>query len=191
MVVAEGLAAYPSASFDDWASYADAVVIVHIDSERAEPADEDRRRGEGLVPRTVTATASEVVWTYPGGPGTPDGPFEFLTAGWILHDGREHPMRYAGGARLEVGSSYLMPIFQDRATREWAALSTTAAFPVDGERAVTAAAESGGPDVGMTPSAVATAMEGATPEAVAMEHRELSPRDRYLAVVADSPGGDG
>jgi hypothetical protein len=84
-----------------------------------------------------------------------------------------------------------MPIFQDRATREWAALSTTAAFPVDGERAVTAAAESGGPDVGMTPSAVATAMEGATPEAVAMEHRELSPRDRYLAVVADSPGGDG
>src|SRR5262245_20669383 len=176
VVVASGLAAYPSESFDDWASYADAVVIVRIDHERAEPADEDRRRGEGLIPRTVAATISEVVWTYPGGPEMPDGPFEFLTAGWILHDGQEHPMRYGGAARLEVGSSYLMPIFQDRATGDWAALSSTSAYAVDGQRAVSAATESGGPGVGMTPSAVARAMEGATPETVAVEHRELSPR---------------
>ncbi|HET6951770.1 MAG TPA: hypothetical protein VFI47_15420 [Acidimicrobiales bacterium] len=194
-VVATGLAAWPSSSFDDWASYGDAVVILQIESERAEPmSDDEVQRGEGLGLRTVSGTVTQLVWTYPGGPAPPTTSFEFLTAGWIVREGRSSPMRYAGAIRLEVGSSYLMPIFQDRTTGSWAPLSSTAAFPVDDESAIeqvaTTAEEGAGPEVAMTPSGVAAAMQAASPAPAAAANRQLAPRDRYLAVVAEQTTAD-
>src|SRR5687768_6425098 len=63
VVVAHGADTLPFRNSADWVSYADAVVVATVDSERRiEPTAEEVRLGEGLVGRTLTLSVSDVLW---------------------------------------------------------------------------------------------------------------------------------
>ncbi|HYU67298.1 MAG TPA: hypothetical protein VEK09_11125, partial [Jatrophihabitantaceae bacterium] len=58
-----GSLGWPSKSLTDWVSYADVVVVVHVDSERPQPESDDvKRTGEGLVGRSVEVSVTSTLW---------------------------------------------------------------------------------------------------------------------------------
>jgi hypothetical protein len=190
--------AVPVASFDDWASYSDAVIVATAKSEsELAVSDAEAASGEGMVPRMVSADVVEVLWRHPDGPAEPPDTIEFLSAGWIRGDGTQHEMAYEGAVRVEVGSTYLMPISYDPGDDEWAPLTPSSVVLLDDEASVAqvpdaaAQAEDTGPAVAMTSGDLAAAMDQATPDPVAEANRHLPARERYVAVLTAREAASG
>lgn len=109
-VAAVADALIPSSSFQDWVTFADAVVVVDAFAEdEMEPAKEVEEVGEGMIGRVVTVRLVEVLWTRSGAYRPPEQ-FAFKTAGWAFNAEGRRPMSFDGGARIEVGQRYLMPL---------------------------------------------------------------------------------
>lgn len=190
MIVGEGQTVVPSDTLEDWVSYGDALAVIVIAAEREDPRDAvTEKTGEGMVTRTLTIDVEEIGWQREG----TSIPEEFTVGalGWGLKDGTLVPMKSSESPRLEVGGRYLVML---------ATLLGTLT-PVPGAIAVVRDEK-----VVVPPEARTTAwsrqLDGATlpdaaatvartePDALAAQHFDLEPEDRYQAVLAARrPGG--
>lgn len=116
----------PNQSLTDWVSYANQVSVVTVLSEaEIEPPPEVRARREGYIGRTVVLRIDDTLWTAPGVSAV-QGQISMTVIGWHLKGARKIPF----GGRLEVGTTYVMPIASIKG--QWADASVTAPVPTAG-----------------------------------------------------------
>jgi hypothetical protein len=188
--------AVPTWSFGDWVSYADQVSVVTVVAERQLPlGPEEIANDEGYVGRTVTLELERTIWRRPGAPEARTR-LTVLTWGWILNEGRMGAM-VPGGARLEVGHRYVLPLarFTAEGKSRWSVFADgDGNFPLDG--AVIVDGQIGresppGDDSypgterlgGMTVDELAARLAAAKPDPLAVEHAKLDPIARWEAVA--------
>jgi hypothetical protein len=144
IALGEGSDRTASQSVNDWATYADHVLVVTVVAEnRQAPVKRDVDRGEGLVARTVKLRVDKVLWSAPDAPrAAPAGTLKLAAAGWIFNenDGAdERKMALKGSARLDVGHTYIKalewvddPCFPDPKKGSWEGLGSGDTVPFDG-----------------------------------------------------------
>ncbi|MEU6106247.1 hypothetical protein [Streptomyces flaveolus] len=117
-----------SAAAQEWVAYGDHAAVVRVTGESA--AEPDPKDGD-YVPRTVTATVTQVIWSRPGAPRLP-GEFTLRAHGWYttLWGGREEVAR-EGAPRLEPGHTYVVGVIGTRSGAEL--IGDDAALPYDDE----------------------------------------------------------
>ncbi len=94
-----------SAAAEEWVAHGDHAAVIRVTRETAD--DPDPKDGD-YVPRTVTATVTEVVWSRPGATRLPEQ-ITLRAHGWYstLWGGREEAAR-EGAPRLEPGHTYVV-----------------------------------------------------------------------------------
>jgi hypothetical protein len=116
--------ALPFDTAQDWVTYADYLVEVTVDSERAIPTAPSSfpatakgrpppASGDVHLGREVTAsTSSSPVWTRPTLVRSRLLPTSISLAagGWVVHDGKRKPFESGNRPRLEIGRHYLAAI---------------------------------------------------------------------------------
>ncbi|MER7191471.1 hypothetical protein [Streptomyces flaveolus] len=117
-----------SAAAQEWVAYGDHAAVVRVTRESA--AEPDPKDGD-YVPRTVTATVTQVIWSRPGAPRLPEE-FTLRAHGWYttLWGGREEAAR-EGAPRLEPGHTYVVGVIGTRTGAEL--IGDDAALPYDDE----------------------------------------------------------
>ncbi|MFT4294017.1 MAG: hypothetical protein QM582_01230 [Micropruina sp.] len=101
----------PSATPIDWATYADHLVTVTVESERRLPISEDEREaGEGSIARELTMTVTDVPWSRPGTSTAAPKTLTWPELGWTFDREGERPLRMSGVPWVEVGRNYLIPV---------------------------------------------------------------------------------
>jgi hypothetical protein len=179
--------AFPSDTASDVVSYADHVALVTAITETDAPstaASTSSPGGEHVVMRTITFRVDRTLWSRPDAPTAP----KHLTAlwwGWLLRDGKRTPFIVHGAPAVFLGARYVMPIAYDGTT--FSAIQPFAVFRV-GRNGIT-------PEEQDTPLArvlagasldgVSALFSAAEPDPVAEQHRNLLPRARLAAVIAD------
>ena len=155
LVVSSDDAYWANSTIADWATMATQLSVVEVVAETALPFESET--GEGLQGRTVTLRVVETVWAdgttpWPGiehidqqiqeadgadfDPAAGrrvdllDGEFEFTANGWAVSDQQRRAFRAETGVRLEVGSTYLMPLLPFDDNGDWAVASFNALMPV-------------------------------------------------------------
>lgn len=109
--MAEGLEALPSGSAVAWRTYADHLVVVHVDSEkRLRPTIDEIEAKEGFIPRQVTLTVKSNVWSRPGTRSRTPTTMKWTSGGWAFSGSKEQPLRLDGVPWLLTGHDYLVPI---------------------------------------------------------------------------------
>ncbi len=111
--------AYPQDTLTDLVSYADEVSVAVVTGERPLPTGPEEETG-GYYGRAVTVRIEDTVWRGPSGLTAPRT-FEFVTWGWS--GSYDDAIAGCGGARLEVGKRYLLPLA--RADGRWWAFGDT------------------------------------------------------------------
>lgn len=155
LVVGHGADRFPDESLSDWVSFADQLSAVTVIREEEAPDDDVLSRGEGYISRTVTLSVENTFWNRPGAPSV-SGTFDVITDGWLMADGRRAPFALEGGPRLEVGSTYLVPLVRaPRDGAEWTPLSTGSTLEMEGD-AISI------DDVAGEPGAIARSLVGAS-----------------------------
>ncbi|WP_225631339.1 hypothetical protein [Streptomyces solaniscabiei] len=117
-----------SAAAQEWVAYGDHAAVVRVTRESA--TEPDPKDGD-YVPRTVTATVTQVIWSRPGAPRLPEE-FTLRAHGWhtTLWGGREEVAR-EGAPRLEPGHTYVVGVIGTRTGAEL--IGDDAALPYDDE----------------------------------------------------------
>ncbi|MFG3222482.1 hypothetical protein [Streptomyces sp. NPDC048185] len=119
-----------SAAAQEWVAYGDHAAVVRVVRESAAPADP---KDGDYVPRTVTATVTQVIWSRPGAPRLP-GEVTLRAHGWYttFWGGREEAAR-EGAPRLEPGHTYVVGLIGGRSGDRSAAelIGDDAALPYD------------------------------------------------------------
>lgn len=146
---------WPNSTIEDWATIATQLSVVEVVAERDLPLKSET--GEGFQARTVTLRVVETVWadgTTPW-PGIEpideqieekdsaafdtlehrkveqlDGEFEFTANGWAVSGDQRRAFAAETGVRLEVGSTYIIPLLPYDAKGDWAAASFDAILPL-------------------------------------------------------------
>lgn len=188
--------ALPSATLEDWVSYADQVSAVTVVAEHQLPLGPDElANAEGSVARTVTLEIERTLWRRPGAPRA-QRRVTFDTWGWRLHEGRMTPMNQ-GGARLEVGRRYVLPLvlFTFEGEEGWGVLADgDANFPLGGSTIVDGQVErpaKPGSDpypglevfTGVTLDAFAARLARTKADPLAAKYADLDPLARWEAVA--------
>lgn len=185
-VVADGLDLLPHSTLEDWVTYSDAVVVVNVNREtEIAPSVDEIKAGEGMIMRTVQVEVSDTVWSRDEAPSAP-ATFEFVTYGWVFKGDKRTVIGEAGGARIEVGRSYLVPLVRFE-TGEWAPISSQEVLvwndgvgvlenPATASAAVKAVADH-------PKSELADLLGSTKPDPVAAPYGDLSAQDRYQAVA--------
>lgn len=97
-----------SQTAEDWATGADYVAAVRVDSEREYPYDASRLEEQGgLIMRTVTLSVQEVVWRHPDTKTVLPAAVSFTAMGWRQHEGKRSRIGMGGQPYLMVGHTYL------------------------------------------------------------------------------------
>jgi hypothetical protein len=190
--------ALPGATLEHWVSYADQVSVVTVVAERQLPlGPEELAHDEGYVARTVTLEIERTIWRRPEAPQA-DHRVTFDTWGWTLHEGRMAPM-IQGGARLEVGHRYVLPLvlFTFEGETGWGVLNDgDANLPLDGSTIADGQVErpsKPGSDAypgvevlkGVTLEVFAERLAATEPDPLAVKHADLDPVARWQAVARD------
>lgn len=136
-VFLDAMEAYPSRTFEDWRTHADAVVLAEVVSERRiEPVEDATAPKRFPVSRNIAVKVHDVYWERPG--ANPPAAFEMEAFGWMtLENGDEVPMVAPDASRLEVGHRYLLAVHDiERAARAgdvvpWTVLGSGGALPAD------------------------------------------------------------
>lgn len=104
----------PNRTATDWVTYADyAVVVTAMDDEEVPPAQDEIRRGEGLILRRVSLRVDDILWSSASANRPAPQSFTWLAFGWQFTDGStSNRVQMAGDdrPRVEVGHSYIMAI---------------------------------------------------------------------------------
>ena len=142
MILIDTQEEFPSESAEDWATYAEHVVVATVtDDSYISPASGEDVDTE-VIGRSVELTTSEVVWSSDGYVNNAPDTFSLKTPGY-QHDPETNTnvdIAIEGTPRLEVGSTYLMAILWYRAGCEdgsvdpgaWGILGSNAVIPYTG-----------------------------------------------------------
>jgi len=192
VVIGEGKDRYPSQTAEDWATYADYVVVVSaIKETQLEPRASEVERGEGLVGRLVNLRVDQIVWSNPSTAVSPPKSFAWQGSGWLFHDG--HPDQLTRFAiedrpRVEVGHSYIIAIIWQPAkcslgdspeAAQWVGLGEGSTIPYDDQ--IVGNGEFEGSRV--IQGAVSTASQTAPSENVKIEDMMAGRAGRDVAAV--------
>ncbi|WP_331767751.1 hypothetical protein [Embleya sp. NBC_00896] len=102
----------PATDVVDTVSYADHVLVVTVTAERELPADQEIKRGEGMIMREVTLNVDETLWSRPGAAQAAPRSIKSNAAGWVLRKNERTPFATQGDSRLEVGNTYIMAVYR-------------------------------------------------------------------------------
>lgn len=171
----------------DWVTYADRVVVVTVDGQRALETELDPEDNVGYIGRALEVTVEETVWSRPGAPDLPK-PLEIGSAGWIQGgDGTRD--RYADDVWPEVGHRYVIALgYAEGGWNDFAA-GTTIAY----DQGIIGG-DSDDPDRypeivqsvwGQPVSALAQRLEEAKPDPYAAKYMDLPIDQRYQKALAD------
>lgn len=178
IVMSHGADRLPNHTASDWVTYADHVVVVTAESERELPAtEEERKAGEGYLPREVTLEVMDTVWSRDGAAKpAPDPDFTWPADGWAFDGDGKTRMAMEDQPRIELGHTYIMalvwePEFTDGAETipgQWRGLGENSVLPYDGgvigngesEGSEQAAAKSEDSDGGPDGPSIEDAMNG-------------------------------
>ena len=188
VVLGHGRDRTASTTAEDWATYADHVVVVTVAAEaKGSRGEWEQKYGEGMVGRSVTLRVDKVIWSAPDASQPVPAVMEEPAHGWVLRKGRESRFVLEGTSRLERGHRYIVawewlddPCSADSRIGLWAGLGSGGVIPFDtdvlgvGEyeggivalqEARTALSGSGirGQVVGKAPAALTDALNEATP----------------------------
>jgi hypothetical protein len=121
-----------------WATYADHLVHIHVDNEqRLRPTKDEVEAGEGLIPRAVSVTVTETIWSRPGNVPMPPTTITWSSGGWVFHGNKEQRLQSDGVPWLDPGHDYLVPIAYTTSTPNssedpsWIPLGSQNAMPFD------------------------------------------------------------
>lgn len=186
LVQTQGLERLPSASLEDWVSYADGVVVFEVTEEAEVPATSDEiEAGEGVIGRVVTVEVRDELWQRDGAPAVPSS-FTLATWGWGFRGEQKTPMGRSSSTRLEVGQRYLAPV-ADLEGDGWAPIGADLTLPWSGGEVDmegrAAELPSGQALGGLSRADLVDLLETTEPDPLAVEYAELGPVARYQAVV--------
>lgn len=194
VVRAEGVGGVPADTTVDWVSYAEAVVVATVMSEKAKPLRTDllTPAGAGSQTRLLTMRVDTRVWSRPGARTVPQE-FQMESDGWNIRNFVERRPYALGRLRLEVGSTYLLPLTWVPATEfgpalfgplgpETPALMGSDNRPVGGE-GVTGSALQG--FIGKPLDEIAATLQNTSPDPVAAKYFHLDPAPRWNAVLKE------
>ena len=191
-VFAESDAPFPSDSASDVVSFADHVVLVTAVAEkRVTPTARPTAAGTGgtTVARAVTFRVDRVLWSHPKARAAP-ARFTTRWWGWLVEGRKRTPIAVTGTPWVFVGGQYVVPIADDGMS--FSILQPFAVFRYDRNSVVLEEQE--------TPLAreldkrtitgVTAIFAAAAPDPVAEGYRNLSPRARLAAVLAERSAGE-
>jgi hypothetical protein len=189
----EAASAFPTSTLQDVVSYASAVVVFTVSSERALPEEElIRRTAEGYVAREVTISVLRTLWRADGSSPLP-GSLSFEDWGWTVHDGQRFPATSSpGAARLTVGTTYAAALVHlDCGWGVTSESAVTVAPDLSTLRTATSApTELAKAFAGsLLTSRLASTLAGISPDPAVAKHASLPADRRYLAVLADRNRG--
>lgn len=177
-LTAEGLNLLPSETLRDWVTYGDHVVVAKLTSTRdLDTSDEEKKAGEGYIPRQVSFDVRRVVWSREGAPDAPDRVALGLD-GSVFDATSTAPLRMEGQPALDkVGTEYVMVLTKLRASAYtsvpgWVALSPDSIVPISPSDPTTVTA-----GAGQRVSSAVSAVQGRTVDRVAslLAHTEADP----------------
>lgn len=213
-VLAEGLEVLPSSTAVAWVTYADHLVKIHVtDEKRLQPTKDEVDAGEGMIPRQVTATVDEVFWSRPGTTEPSPTAVTWTSGGWIFHGKHEKEIQVDDTAWLKPGRDYLVPISYTSLSpggeyaASWIPLGSKNTMPFDDNVigrgdiiTIDGAIYNGSNPHGETPMRdsvwgkgsqdVVATLDNTKPDPAAKDYMDLSPIDRYAAVVRAADKGD-
>jgi hypothetical protein len=100
-----------STTAEDWATYADHVLVVTVaDEVRHRASAGEIERGEGMIGRTVKLTVDQVLWSAPDAPHPAPVELDLSAAGWVFDDeGRAGGVEFVlrRSSRLNKGHTYV------------------------------------------------------------------------------------
>lgn len=190
IVTAEGADQFPDDGLADWVSYADAVVVATVKSERQLPFSPDvEENKEGYVGRIVEVVIDEVLWLSSGSAKLVQKDIkEMLVFGWLLKEERLIPMSSTKAPRLEVGGQYILPLVEYNRLG-WAPLTAASVSAVSTSPVATRDARERNADKhekelnGRTPAEIAALLATVSPNELAKSHSSLPPEERIQAVL--------
>ena len=191
IVTAEGADQFPDDGLADWVSYADAVVVATVKSERQMPFSPDvEENKEGYVGRIVEVLVDDVLWFSRASSATlaQNDIKEMLVFGWLLKEERLIPMSSTNAPRLEVGGQYILPLVEYNKLG-WAPLTASSVTAVGTSPVATTDAMERNADKhekelnGRTPEEIAALLATVSPNELAQKHSNLPPEERIQAVL--------
>jgi hypothetical protein len=124
----------PSDTITDWVTYADHLVVVTVAGERKlAPTADEKKAGEGYIPRVINLRIDRVLWSRSGAPAAPTS-FETDLDGWQFKGDQRTAVRLQGEPMMVVGKEYVLPIVYFSKTKRvpnsgWSTLSPNSIFP--------------------------------------------------------------
>lgn len=134
VIISDGDQLLPSDTITDWVTYADQLVVVTVAGERKlAPTAEEKKAGEGYIPRVIDLRIDRVLWSRSGAPTAPAS-FETDLDGWQLKGDQRTAVRLKGEPMMVVGKEYVLPIVYFSKTKKvpnsgWSTLSPDSIFP--------------------------------------------------------------
>lgn len=209
-VLSTGSSVLPGGNDVAWRTYADYVVVVHVDREKRLPlTEEESKAEEGLEVRKVDLTVSSVVWSQPETKREAPTRLTWSSGGWIMHGDAEQVYSRDNVPWLVVGHDYVVPIAFTTLNSEappeearWIPVGSENAIPADGGELGAGETimindepyEGKSPD-GSTPMrdsvwgrdfrSIADILGRAKVDPAARRYMDLMPVPRYEAVVDD------
>ena len=179
--------AWPQTTLTDWVSYTDQLSVVTVVSEKALSPFEETDENGGMVGRSVTLAIERTLWRRDEAPSV-NGTVSVITWGWIVDGDDRHRLRVGGGAWLEVGDRYVVPLTRSKSDDgfEWGSGPDMATFPLDGATIVCGTVretEFGGEDIsGISVEELAARFAATKPDPLAVRLGRLDPSARWQAV---------
>lgn len=138
LTVSHGLTLVTMESVQDWATFADDVVLVRVLSEeKMAVSEEERAAGEGYIPRTITVEVRRTLWSQPAIDRAVPLTMTLEQGAWLF--GRDRPERRVladlKGSWGQVGHDYVVAIAYsgfgpaESAKKKWGVLTM---LPADG-----------------------------------------------------------
>lgn len=180
--------AWPMTTLTDLVSYSDQLSIVSVTSEKAlGPLVETDANG-GMVGRSVELEVERTLWRREGAP-TVSGTVSMIVDPWMVDGDDARPWNISGGARLEVGGRYLVPLTQvkDEEGVGWTVNGEEAVYPLNGSTIVCGSVreeEFSNEDVsGWSVDEFAARFAATEPDPLAVKYGRLDVHARWNAVA--------
>jgi hypothetical protein len=140
VAVIDGKPRTASETAEDWATYADHVLVVTVTDEVRGQAGS--KNDGGMVGRTATLKSQKVLWSAPDAPRQAPETVDLQVAGWFLNHetGSQRAWSLADTSRLEPGHTYVLalewiddPCSEDPIDGSWEPLGPGGAIPYEDE----------------------------------------------------------
>ncbi|HRW01421.1 MAG TPA: hypothetical protein P5314_06555 [Tetrasphaera sp.] len=186
-VTAEAQEFFPSSTAEDWVTYSDAIVNIHVEREfEIPPSADELEADEGIIGRNVSATVKEVMWRQPSRSDLAiPRSLDLGAGGWVFHGSERKELRFSGSPRLEPGHDYLIALAYT--TLHPTGSGTPAWIPIGGQAIVPndSATIGKGEDIAR-PGALAKSLQGRPTSDLVDKIRETAPDPKAKGLL-DEP----